>query len=199
MSRDMWDQRYSGDAYLYGTEPNDLVRAEAPRIPKGRVVCLAEGEGRNAVYLARLGHDVTAVDLSPVGLAKAERLARDQGVALRTIAADLAAFDLGDAAWEGIVATWAHVPAAVRARLLAAIPRALVPGGVLIYEAYRPEQIPLGTGGPKDPSLLPTLPELTAALAGLDLVIARETDREVHEGTGHRGPSRTVQVVAVRR
>ena len=195
----MWDQRYAGDAYLYGTEPNDLVRAEAHRIPKGRVVCLAEGEGRNAVYLAGLGHDVTAVDQSPVGLAKAERLARERGVSLRTVAADLADYERGEAAWDGIVATWAHVPPAIRARLLAAIPRALRPGGVLIYEAYRPAQIALGTGGPKDPSLLPTLPELTAALGALDLVLARDTDREVREGAGHGGTSATVQVVGVRR
>lgn len=198
MSNQMWNQRYSAEDYVYGMEPNDLVRAEAARIPAGRVLCLAEGEGRNAVFLARLGYAVTAMDYSSAALRKAERLARDHGVSLELVEADLADFDLGRDAWSGIVSIFAHTPRAVRERIHHAIPRALRPGGVLILEAYRPEQIALATGGPKDAALLPTLSELTRDLAELDLVIAREASREIHEGRLHSGPSATVQIVARR-
>lgn len=198
MSKQLWDERFSAEDYTYGIEPNDLVRAEAGRIPPGRVLCLAEGEGRNAVFLAGLGYQVTAVDFSSVGLRKAERLARDRDVRIECLEADLAAFDLGSSTWSGIVSIWAHTPPAVRKRVHAAIPLALRPGGVVILEAYRPKQLELGTGGPKDVTLLPTLGELETELAGLELLIARETDREIHEGRAHSGPSATVQIVGRR-
>lgn len=199
MSKQTWDERYASEDYAYGTEPNEFVRAQAAHIPKGRVLCLAEGEGRNAVYLAGLGHEVTAVDYSAAGLRKAERLARERGVSLNLVEADLATFDLGHDAWTGIVSIFAHTPRPVRARLHAAIPLALRPGGVLILEVYRPEQIAHGTGGPKDVALLPTLAELTTDLAALELVIARDAERDIHEGRFHTGPSATVQIVARRR
>ena len=114
MSNTFWDDRYRGDTYAYGTEPNDFLRAEAHRIGVGPVLCLAEGEGRNAVFLASLGHRVTAVDFSAEGLRKAARLARDRGVEIELVEADLATFDLGEAAWSGIVSIFAHTPPAIR-------------------------------------------------------------------------------------
>lgn len=199
MTKETWDQRYSAEDYQYGMEANDLLRDEVGRIPKGRVLCLAEGEGRNAVFLAGLGYDVTAMDYSAVGLAKAARLARERGVQVKLVEADLATFELGRDEWEGIVAIFAHMPREVRKRIHAAIPAALRPGGVLILESYRPRQLELGTGGPKDVALLPTLAELTADLAELELLVAREADREIHEGRLHAGPSATVQIVGRKR
>ena len=190
-----WDERYAGDEYAYGVEPNDFLRAEAHRIPPGPVLCLAEGEGRNAVFLAGLGHQVTAVDLSAEGLRKAEQLARRAGVTLELIHADLATFALGLDRWSGIVEIFMHLPAAVRRRVHAQIPLALRAGGCLVLESYRPEQLALGTGGPKDASLLPTLADLRDELRPLELVVARDVDREIHEGQFHAGPSATVQIV----
>lgn len=193
-----WDERYGSDEYAYGVEPNDFLRAEARRIPPGPVLCLAEGEGRNAVFLAGLGHQVTAVDLSIEGLRKAERLAQRHGVTIEIIQADLATFDLGLDRWSGIVEIFAHVPPAVRQRVHAQIPRALRAGGCHVLETYRPEQLALGTGGPKELTLLSTLAELREQLSTLELVVARDANREIHEGRFHDGPSATVQLVGIR-
>jgi SAM-dependent methyltransferase len=193
----MWDQRYGGEAYAYGTEPNDFLKGEAARIPRGRVLCLAEGEGRNAVYLAGLGHDVTAVDLSREGLKKAERLAKARGVTLTLVHADLTTYEPAGP-FTGVVSIFAHLPADARRALHARVAGALAPGGVFVLECYRPEQLAFGTGGPKDVALLPTLATLREELAGLDLVVARDAEREIHEGALHDGRSATVQIVAVK-
>jgi SAM-dependent methyltransferase len=193
-----WDERYGGDDYVYGKEPNDFLKAEAHRIPKGRVLCLAEGEGRNAVYLAGLGHDVTMVDQSAAGLGKARQLAKDKGVTIRTIRADLADFT-PEGTFSGIVAIFAHLPATLRTKAYGAAARALVPGGVFVLEAYTPAQLAHGTGGPKDVALLMTVDALRKDLDVLDLVIAREIERDVVEGAFHTGKAATVQICGVRR
>ncbi len=196
---DFWNERYRVEEYVYGTAPNDFLRDEAHRIPPGRVLCLADGEGRNGVFLAERGHAVTSVDLSIEGLRKAERLARERGVALETVHADLATYDPPEDAFAGVVSIFAHTPPPVRRRIHALLPRVLRVGGCLVLEAYRPEQVALGTGGPPDPALLPSLADLRAELAALDLVVAREVNRDVYEGRFHGGPSAVVQVVAYRR
>ena len=197
--KSFWDERYETEEYVYGVEPNDFLRAEAHRIPPGPVLCLADGEGRNGVYLAGLGHQVTTVDLSIEGLRKAERLAKERGLAIETIHADLATFDLSTDRWSAIVEVSMHLPAEIRRRIHAQVPRALRAGGCLVYECYRPEQVALGTGGPKDVALLASLADLRTELSGLELVIASDADREIHEGKGHGGISATVQLVGVRR
>jgi SAM-dependent methyltransferase len=199
MPSQFWDDRYRTDGYAYGREPNDFLRAEAHRIPQGRVLCLAEGQGRNAVYLAGLGHTVTAVDFSAEGLRKAAELAREQNVVVTTVQADLATYEPELEAFSGIVAIFAHLPAAVRTKVHGWVARALRPGGVFILEAYTPDQIPLGTGGPRDPAMLMTLAGLKAELAPLAIDVGREVRREIREGALHGGPSATVQVVAVKR
>lgn len=195
----MWDERYQGTEYAYGVEVNDFLRAQAEHIQPGPVLCLAEGEGRNAVFLALRGHPVSAVDFSAEGLRKAQRLAREHEVQLELIEADLASFDLGTERWSGIVSIFAHTPPEIRRRVHAAILPALRPGGALVLEAYRPEQLALATGGPRDATWMPTLADLQAELGGLDLVIARESERDIHEGRFHAGPSATVQLVGIRR
>ena len=102
-SANMWDDRYAGDDYAYGTEPNDVLREQADRLPTGAILCIGEGEGRNGVFLARRGCRVTAVDGSAVGLAKVEQLARDQGVEIETVHADLARFEITPECWDSVV------------------------------------------------------------------------------------------------
>lgn len=194
---ELWNERYTEPFTSYGTEPNDYLREVAERIPAGPVLCLAEGEGRNAVYLAGRGHSVTAVDLSEVGLANARKLAARQGVTIDTVVADLTTYNFGDTRWSGIISIGAHMPSAARPALHAACVRALRPGGVFVLEAYTPRHLDRpGIGGPPDADALPTPAELRRDLPGLRLEHCREVDREITEGKFHHGPSTTVQVLA---
>lgn len=192
----MWDQRYAGDDYFYGTEPNDFLRDRASVFPRGaEVLCLAEGEGRNGVFLARQGLRITGVDGSSVGLEKAKRLAEEYGVVIDTAVADLAEWDLGQERWDGVVSIWAHLPAPLRAGLHPRIAGAIKPGGVLFVEHYHPNQIPYKTGGPPDPTWMLTLAELDRDFGGWEKVHVFEGEREVHEGAGHGGLSYVTQAI----
>ena len=194
----MWDERYSEPGYAYGTEANDFLVSVADRIPRGKVVCLAEGEGRNAVYLAELGYQVTAVDSSSVGLEKADSLARERGVHIETVNADLAEFHIEATAWQGIVSIFCHLPPVTRAALHERCLRGLASGGVFILEGFTPRQLEFGTGGPKFRELLMELDVIRQELPGLRLEIGREVVREVIEGKYHRGNAAVVQILAVK-
>ena len=191
-----WNDRYREPGFAYGTEPNDFLAAEAARLSPGRTLCVAEGEGRNAVHLARLGHEVIAVDASSVAMEKAARLAADNGVSITTITADLADHVIEPQGFDNVVSIFCHLPPVPRRRLHADIVRGLKPGGHLLLEAYTPAQIALGTGGPPDPALTMTLAQLREELAGLDFLIGRELEREVVEGRYHTGRGAVVQVLA---
>lgn len=194
-----WDERFSQAGYFYGAEPNDFLRSVAGRFqPGSRILSLAEGEGRNAVFLAGLGHDVTAVDASAPGLRKAEALAAERGVTITTMQADLATFELEPGAWDGIVAIFCHLPPDVRSPVHSRAVEGLRPGGVFVLEAYTPAQLANDTGGPRVEELLMRLSDLRQELAGLDLVIAQEIERDVQEGRGHTGRSAVVQILGVR-
>jgi SAM-dependent methyltransferase len=200
MNPQFWDQRYAAAGFVFGTAPNDFLRASADRIPAGPVLCLGEGEGRNAVFLAARGHAVTAVDQSAVGLAKAQQLAAARGVTLTTTVADLQDYPIAPGAWAAVVSVFLHLPPPLRRQVCMAAAAGLQPGGVLIYEAYTPAQVRHRTGGPVNtPELLVALADLRPPLAGLDLEIAQEIERDVLEGGGHTGRAAVVQVLARRR
>jgi SAM-dependent methyltransferase len=194
----MWNERYSQPGFAYGTEPNEFLTSVAGLIPLGPVLSLGEGEGRNAAYLASLGHEVVAVDQSEVGLAKARRLAVERNLAIEILSADLEKFRIEPGAWSGIVSIFCHLPRRIRVHLYAAVVQGLRPGGVFVLEAYTPNQIGRGTGGPQDPDMMVSLAGLKEELAGLEFVHARELEREVREGAYHTGLASVVQVVARR-
>jgi SAM-dependent methyltransferase len=196
MVNPMWDERYQADDYVYGTSANDFLQGHVDQLPMGRILCLAEGEGRNAVFLAERGFDVTAVDQSSVGLAKARKLATERGVDISTIVADLADFHVEPEAWDGIVSIFAHMPAQARCHLHRAVVSGLRSGGVLLLEAYRPEQLQYGTGGPPTIEMMMDLNELRVELAGLELEYASDVIRDIHEGRFHTGQGAVVQVLA---
>lgn len=196
----MWNERYGRDEYLYGTAPNDFLAGQARRIPPdGRVLCLADGEGRNSVYLASLGHKVTAVDFSAVALRKAARLAEQHGVRVELEQADLSRYRLEPDHWDGILSIFCHLPPVARHHLHQQIPSALTGQGLLILEAYTPQQLGRGTGGPPDAELMMSAATLREELAELDFLLLEERERDVVEGHGHTGRGAVVQAVGVRR
>lgn len=192
-----WDQRYAGDGYVFGTEPNAFLAQHADLVA-GPVLSLSEGEGRNAVFLAARGLDVLGVDLSAVALAKAARLARARGVAIATERADLATYEPAENHYGAVVSIFAHLPGAVRRRLYPRIERALKPGGLLVLEAYAERQLTRDTGGPKDADLLMTVEKVAAELPNLEPVLLREVERDVTEGEAHAGMAFVVQYVGRR-
>ena len=194
----MWDVRYNDPEYVYGTEPNDFLVSVVDQIPKGRVLSLAEGEGRNAVYLAGLGYEVLGVDASQVGLAKAQQLAQQRGVTIDTQVVDLADFQIKPESWDAVVSIFCHLPSGIRSSVHHRVVAGLRPGGVLVLEAYTPTQLKLKTGGPPTADMLMTLDTLRQELDGLHFTHAMELERDIIEGKYHTGRGAVVQVVAVK-
>ena len=194
----MWDERYSIAEYLYGTEPNDFLVAQAGSL-QGPVLSIGEGEGRNAVYLASRGLDVLGVDGSAVGLAKARALADARGVSIRTQVADLADFDPEPGRYGAIISIFAHLPSPLRNRLYPRLERALKPGGVLVLEAYTPAQLAYDTGGPKDEDMLMNAAKLAREFPDLEPLVLVELERDVLEGNFHFGRSAVVQFAGRKR
>ena len=196
--RTMWDTKYGEESYFYGTQPNDFLKENVGKIPKGRVLCLADGEGRNSVFLAQQGYDVTAVDSSAVGMRKASALAKSKGVSVTTIVADLNDFDLGEGMWSGIVSIFCHLPSTLRGKVHGSIAPALSPKGVFLMECYSPDQLEFGTGGPKNRDLLVTALQAEQELAGLLFSHLKQCTRTIVEGQGHNGQSAVTQVIAAK-
>lgn len=183
-----WDQQFSAEGFKYGTAPNAFLVSQAHRwAAASDVLVPGDGEGRNSVWLAQQGHRVTAMDSSAVGLAKTQALAGERGVALRTVQDDLATWAPPPASADAVVLTYVHLPSAIRADAHHRLAAALRPGGVLLLEAFHPRQLPLASGGPKDEDMLYTLDRLRADFAGLEELLAEETDAVLDEGPGHCG------------
>lgn len=191
-----WEARFREPGYAYGTEPNGFLMSVAGKIPSGPVLSLADGEGRNSVFLAERGHDVVAVDRSSFGLSKGLRLAETRGVRIQTVVANLEEYVIAPGAWSGIVAIFAQVPPAIRARVHRGVIAGLKTGGVYVLEAYTPRQLAFATGGPREKELLMELPQLQVELEGLEFLIAREIERDIIEGRYHKGRSAVVQILA---
>jgi SAM-dependent methyltransferase len=194
----IWDDRYSKPGFAFGRVANDFLADHAHLLPDGPILCLASGEGRNAVFLARGGREVHAVDASSVGVSKTLELAAEQGVEVQAQVADLARFDIGAERWAGIISIFGHLPPPLRTPVHRAIVDGLRPGGVLLMEAYTPRQLEHGTGGPPVPELLYEPDMLRDELAGLELIRCEELEREIHEGQYHEGTSAVVQVVGAK-
>ena len=194
----MWDERYSAAEYVYGTKPNNFLEANFSSIPKGKVLSLAEGEGRNAVFLAKQGYSVTAVDASLVGLNKARKLAEDNGVIIEFIQADLADYDLGENQWDGIVSIFCPLPSSVRKHLYKKVEAGLKSNGVFLLEAYTPEQLKHGTGGGNSVDVMQSKETLSIELAGLKFQHLIELEREIIEGIYHTGIGAVVQAIALK-
>ena len=191
----MWNERYSSDEYIYGTQPNVFL-AENATLLTGPVLSLAEGEGRNAVFLASLGLEVLGVDGSEVGLAKARTLADSRGVDIKTEVADLAIYEPSENCFGSVISIFAHLPREIRRRLYRLVEQSLKPGGIFLLEAYHKSQLSRNTGGPRDPDLLVARLDLEEAFPNCEVILSQEIEREVNEGSFHTGLASVVQFIA---
>lgn len=196
----LWDRRYAQDDYLFGVEPNAFLARQAGRLRPGwRALAVADGEGRNGVWLAQQGLSVLSVDSSAVAQAKALALAQARGVEMDFEQVDLAAWTWPRAEFDLVVAIFIQfAPPALRTQLFADMARALKPGGLLLLQGYRPEQIAYATGGPSVAENLYTEPLLREAFAGLEILDLQSHDSAIHEGVGHDGLSALIDLVARR-
>jgi len=193
-----WNERFSAPGYLFGTAPNRfLASAKHLLVPGQRALAVADGEGRNGVWLAQQGLAVTSVDFSPVALAKARQLAEQSGVAIETIEADLAGWEWPSAAFDVVVAIFVQfAPPPMRARMFAGMKAALKPRGLLILEGYRPEQVDYGTGGPPNREHMYTKELLETSFADMEILHLKEYDAVIEEGSGHNGRSALIDLIA---
>lgn len=193
-----WDERYAGEDYLFGEEPNAFLARQKPLLPaQGRALAVADGEGRNGVWLARQGLSITSIDSSAVAQDKARRLATRHGVALDIVLADLDSWDWPEAGYEVVVGIFFQfAPPELRDRLFARMRQALVPGGLLLIEGYGPGQLAYNTGGPRQLEQLYTEELLLTGFADFDIIRLESYDAELEEGSRHVGPSALVDLVA---
>ena len=194
----LWDERYSQPGYLFGEAPNGFLVRQATRLRPGMTaLAVADGEGRNGVWLAEQGLKVLSVDSSPVAQAKARRLAASRGVTIDCELADLAKWRWPKASFDLVVAIFIQfADPRMRPRLFRGMIDALKPGGLLLLEGYRPEQLAYGTGGPRVAENLYTEDLLREAFAGLEILELSAYDAEIREGRGHAGMSALIDLVA---
>ncbi len=196
MSAEHWNARYSESGFAYGTAPNDFLKSNFKTIPKGNVLLLADGEGRNGVFLAEQGYAVTSVDYSSVGVEKAKSLARERQVDINATLCDLEHFAITPNQWNGIVSIFCHLPKPLRQKVHQQAVQGLKRGGAFLLEAYSPKQLQFGTGGPKQAELLIPLNDVLQELQGLTIELAQEIERDVIEGKYHTGRASVIQLIA---
>lgn len=193
-----WDERFAGAEYAFGTEPASFLAREAGRLRPGQTaLLLADGEGRNSVFLAGCGIEVTAMDASARGLDKARALAAARGVAVEFRRADILDWDWQERVYDAVIGIFMQfLSPAERARVFDGIARAVAAGGLVMLHGYAPRQIGYGTGGPKSAENLYTPDLLRRAFPGWEVLVARDDDADLAEGTRHVGRSALVDFVA---
>jgi SAM-dependent methyltransferase len=184
-----WNARFQEQGFAYGEEPNDFLLSCGPHLTRGKALSLGEGEGRNAVYLAKMGFEVTAVDFSEVGLQKAQALAQQHGVQIQCICADLKDFDISSDRWHLLVSVFSQPESAVRQRLYGQLSQSLYPGGAFVLESK------VGAD-PSGKDRYPSLNVLRQEIGPLHVIHALEEERVLSEGRYHQGPQRTAQIWA---
>lgn len=197
-----WNDRFSEDGYAYGTRPSRLLMAWSPDLAQegfSTALIPACGEGRDAVYLASLGLDVTAVDISSAGLAKTRQLAERYGVTVNTVEADLFAWDWPEAQFDVIAGMFAHMPSAVRPRLHALYEKALRPNGLICIEGFTKDQLSYQkiyqSGGPPDIDMLYDADSLRADFSTLEPLSLTTGIETLSEGPYHSGPAALLRAV----
>lgn len=196
-----WDSRYAATPdYVFGTAPSRFLLDHAGLLSRGsRVLAPADGEGRNSVYLAALGHEVVATDISPAGQDKARRLALEAGVEIDFRIQDLQGWNWPDAEYDAVVAVFIQfADPAFRDAIFAGMKQAVKPGGLILLHGYTPRQLEYGTGGPPQVEHLYTPELLQARFGDFEILTLKAYDAELDEGAGHKGVSALIDLIARR-
>lgn len=192
----MWDERFSVVEPAYGLKPNTYLETQAARLkPGAKVLVPADGYGRNGIWLAKQGFQVHTVDLSPVGVERARKTAQAAGVSMKIEQADLSAWNWPVGEYDCVAAIFLHLPPTLRGKIHASMLRALKPGGILIFEAFTPEQLKFTSGGPKDENLLYTAELLRKDFCAAEILELEEKQVHMDEGPKHSGISAVVHGV----
>ena len=192
-----WQSRFSAPEYIFGMEPNVFLAGQKELLPKrGRALAVADGEGRNGVWLAEQGLDVLSIDFSPAAQGKARALAQMRGVEIAMELVDVARYDWPEAAFDVVIDIFTQFSdPAERTAKFAGIRKALKPGGLLLQQGYRPEQLAYGTGGTKQVENMYTRALLEHEFAGFKSIRIEEYDVEMHEGSAHGGMAAVIDLV----
>jgi SAM-dependent methyltransferase len=197
MDVNFWNSRYKESEYAYGTQPNEFLRSKSYLLkPSSKILCLAEGEGRNAVFLAENNHQVSAVDYSQEGLNKLEQLASQKKLIIETICADLHHYKINENSWDAIVCIFGHFPPDLRTSVFKQIYAGLKNDGVFIMESYHKDQLKYKTGGPQLTELLYSVEELQNDFSEFKNLSIETCIKEIEEGKYHKGTSAVIQVIA---
>lgn len=197
--KDFWNKRYSEPGYAYGADANAFLIAEARRLQPGmKVLVVGDGEGRNGVWLAQMGFDVTSVDYSVAGVKRARLLAEQRGVSMVALCVDLTEWQWPTDYFDAVVSIFVHFPSSQRAGIHARMLAALKPGGLLLMEAFNKQQINYSSGGPSVEDALFSAALLTEDFAAADIESCQELVVQLNEGKYHVGPGATVRLIAYR-
>ena len=192
---DKWDERFGVDDYVYGKNPNLFLKENFNKIPKGDVLCVADGEGRNGVWLAKNGYNVTSIDFSPKAVEKINRLAQENNVPINTICADLLEYNFGENKYAGIVSIFTHFKIDEMNLLHSKYLNALKPNGVFFMEVFAKEQLAFQTGGPKDIALLYDTQDIKDSFPTGKIELLKKDVVYLHEGHTHDGKAVVVRAI----
>lgn len=197
MDSNFWDNRYKEQGFAYGLEPNDFLKSKVNLLkPQSKILCLAEGEGRNAMFLAEHKHEVTAIDYSIEGLNKLSDLAKERNLQIETICADLTNYKIETDTWDAIICIFGHFPESLRTSIFKQVYKGLKKDGVFLMEAYHKDQLQYKTGGPQVAELLYNSEELESDFSEFTAISIETAIREIKEGEFHKGTSAVIQVIA---
>jgi len=197
MDVNFWNTRYKESKYAYGTEPNDFLKSKFTILkPHSKILCLAEGEGRNALFLAENNHNVTAIDYSLEGLNKLSKLAKERKLNIDTLCIDLSLYKIEANKWDAIICIFGHFPSDLRKAVFNQVYSGLNNDGFFLMEAYHKNQLNYKTGGPQVSELLYSIEELQNDFSEFENISIETSIKEIEEGKYHKGTSAVIQVIA---
>jgi len=196
--KEFWNERYAQDEFIYGTEPNEFLREILTLLPTGKIILPCDGEGRNAVFAAKLGWEVNAFDFSPSAKEKAKALAKQEKVNPNFEVADIVEKEFKDNVADVVALIYAHFPEGLRKIAHQKAVKWLKPGGKLVLEAFNPKQIDNSSGGPKNMEMLYTEEMLREDFKELKIENLQMLETNLSEGEFHKGKANVIRLIATK-